>query len=213
MNRHKLGAVAGMAAPVSFLLAVLFVAASRPEYSHYTQFISELGETNGTHSWVMNVFGFGAFSILTAIFFISRADTLAESEHPLSGRVALVLSLMFCLGVFAAGVFSCDTTCTPEVATVSQQLHNFASLVLVVLIAAIPVWVYHLGALSHDQRYWWYSRVTTIAAALALVMMIGSIEDRDGTGMYQRVLVASLWLWIALFAWRVYRADAGRGNS
>lgn len=205
MNKYKVGAIAGMAGPMSFLLAVVLVAALRPEYSHYGQFMSELGETNGTGAWIMNIFGFGAFSVLSAIFFLSRADTMATSDHPTSGRVALVLSLIFCLGILCAGIFSCDTTCTPEIPSAAQQYHDLASLVLVVFIIAIPIWLHHLGSLSHHQGHWWYSRVTTIVAALSLVMMIGSVDDRSGTGMYQRILVGSMWLWIAVFAWRVYR--------
>ena len=197
-----------MCAPLAFLVAVVVTAYQRPEYSHYTQFISELGEATGTGAWIMNVFGFGAFGVLSAIFFASRYVAVANSRFPTAGRIAIALSLVFSLGILGAGVFSCDQSCMPEHATRNQILHNVASVVLPLFIITIPVWVYHLESLSRAPRFWWYTRVTTIVAALSFVLMLGAAEDRAGLGMYQRFLVGSLWLWIGVFAWRVYRGEA-----
>ena len=205
---QKIAALAGMLSPLAFLVAVVVTASLRPEYSHSGQFISELGETGGAGAWIMNVFGFGAFGVLSAVFFASRYVAVANSRFPTAGRIAVALSLLFSLGILGAGVFSCDPSCMPDNPTRNQILHNAASVVLLLFIVTIPVWVYHLEWLSRAPRLWWYTRLTTIVAALSFVLMLGAQEDRANLVTYQRVLVGSMWLWIAVFAWRVYRGEA-----
>ena len=50
--------IGGAAGPVLFATAVVVSGALRPEYSHVTQFMSELGETGGSRSYLMNYGGF-----------------------------------------------------------------------------------------------------------------------------------------------------------
>ncbi len=51
-------ALGGAAGPVLFATAVVVSGELRPEYSHVTRFMSELGEAGGSRSYLMNYGGF-----------------------------------------------------------------------------------------------------------------------------------------------------------
>jgi hypothetical protein len=50
------------------------------------------------------------------------------------------------------------------------------------------------------------------ASAIGAVLLVGlarSIESREWTGLWQRLLLATLFLWCVVVGWRIFRADGG----
>ncbi|MDH7445515.1 DUF998 domain-containing protein [Aquimarina sp. 2201CG14-23] len=133
---------------------------------------------------------------------------MTVSDRPKSGFVALALSLIGSIGIFLAGIYSCDVGCSPpeELATIEQKLHDSWSIIgLFALLFSIPFWSYHLRSFNQNRGHTWYSIATTIIGIFAMAMMIISLEDRSGTGMYQRIFVGNLWLWVGVFAWKSWQ--------
>ena len=116
----------GVASPIAFGVVVIATAYLRPEYSHTTSFISELGETGSPYSWLMNWFGFGVMSIGVLVFTCRFIFT----DLPLSVRLGLGMVGIFAVGLFGAGWFSCDAGCTPEQPSFNQVMHDLSSLCL-----------------------------------------------------------------------------------
>lgn len=201
MRRFML--IGGIAGPVLFALVVAVCGALRPEYDPLTRFMSELGETGGAYAPLMNYAGFMLSATLIMGFAISLP---ARFDTSLSTRLGTVLIAAFAAGMFAAGVFSCDTGCTPEVPTSAQRLHDLAStLAFPSLILATLVWGLHLRRDPAWRRFGLYSLGTGGLCVVLLFAMVASVETRTGTGLLQRLLLGALFLWMALLATRLLR--------
>ncbi len=53
LSRYKVGNLCGILAPLLWASAIIVCGRLRPEYSHYTQYISELGERGSSTEFIM----------------------------------------------------------------------------------------------------------------------------------------------------------------
>jgi len=194
----------GVVGPSLFALAVIVCGALRSEYSHVTQFISELGETGGENAALMQYAGFilpGAFIALFAIPFW-RAFRSA-------GVLAVLVALLVAIhGVakIAAGSFSCDLGCTPKIPSMDHVRHQQAAHVgLFALTAAAFLCVFLFKRFAAWKRLRAYTLATGIFAIIFAVAMVVSIESRSATGLFQRLFVGGLYLWLVIVALRLLR--------
>lgn len=79
-------ALGGLAGPVLFSTVVIVCGTLRPGYDHATQFMSELGETGGSHASLMNFVGFIPSGLLLAAFGASFAWLLPRRQAATSSR-------------------------------------------------------------------------------------------------------------------------------
>ena len=84
------------------------ISALRPDYSHTTSFISELGASGMPHAPIMNYLGFVPAGLLLAAFGISLMSITSRHVLAVAGSALVVL---FGLGVAASGISSCDPGC------------------------------------------------------------------------------------------------------
>ena len=202
-----LTAFIGVAAPIIFGFVVVTTAYLRPEYNHSTSFISELGETGSPYSWLMNWFGFSVMSAGILIFAIRYMFT----DLPTSVRIGLGMVSVFALGIFGAGWFLCDPGCTPDKPSFQQVMHDVSSLSLPWLCLVC----FYFACLRRARwQFAAYSLLTGIAFLAFAGLLANSIADRDGTGIYQRLGVGSLWLWIVILVLKCRQSVNGlsRGN-
>ena len=76
----RLLSLGGAAGPVLFATAVVVSGALRPEYSHVTRFMSELGEAGGSRSYLMNYGGFIPTGLLLIGFSVSLFRSFARTR-------------------------------------------------------------------------------------------------------------------------------------
>ena len=206
MKISRLLFLGGIAGPVLFAIVILVVGALRPDYSHVTQFISELGENGSAYSDLMNYFGFmcsAGLIMLFAIALLARVD-----RTTLSGLAAILIGL-YAIGMFLAGVYSCDSGCLVPEPSREQVLHNLVSFAAFLsLILATVLWGIDMRKDRAWQRFGNYSLVTAGLAVVLIVSMIAAAGARAGAGMYQRLFLTTLFLWMAMFAYRLWREDA-----
>lgn len=62
-DTQRLLAACGIAGPLIFVTVVAILGFIRPDYSHATQLVSELGEPGEPYAMIMNVFGFILFGL------------------------------------------------------------------------------------------------------------------------------------------------------
>ena len=192
----------GLAGPVMFTTTVFIVGLLRHSYDHSTQFISELGETGGEHSNIMNYFGFMIPAILILVFALKLL--LSHSKTKLT-YLASILVVVFSAGMFLAGFFSCDPTCLPFDPSTNQLLHNLVSfLAFVALITSSFLWGKYFKGIPEWHRFANYSLVTSGLAAVFLLLMILAAPTRTNSGLYQRFFLAVLFIWMANFAYRLW---------
>jgi hypothetical membrane protein len=190
----------GMIGPAVFATMVVVCAAWRPGYSHTAQFISELGATGTPGAAWMNGLGFLPAGAGIAMLGIALA------RHFRGDRLALVgagLVAGFGVALLTAGVVPCEAGCPQAEPT----LHDGSSVVGFVA-AIVGFAIFGLVFRRHEgwRRLAWPSAA---ASAVGLVLLVGlarSIESREWTGLWQRLLVATLFLWCAVVGWRTLRA-------
>ena len=208
-HRNGLLLLAGVAGPLLFFAAVAVSGALRADYSHLNQFISELGETGGEFAWLMNYFGFMASAALILIFVLAFQTRFRRTTVTVVGTLLLAL---FAVCVFLAGVFSCDVGCPIADRSPEQQLHDLVSIIAFpVFVLGVAVWGCHFFRLAGWRRFGQYSLVTAGVSVVLLVAMVQSEASRIGTGLYQRLFLGVLFLWLAVLAIRLVKSG-GNGE-
>lgn len=190
----------GVMGPAMFATMVVVCGAWRPGYSHGAQFISELGAKGTPGAVWMNGLGFLPAGVGVAMLGI--ALTRHFRGRRLAG-VAAALVAGFGVALVTAGVVPCEAGCPQAEPT----LHDGAS-VLGFVAALVAFAIFALVFREHEG---WrrLSLPSAVASAVGLVLLVGlarSIESRQWTGLWQRLLLATLFLWCAVVGWRTFRA-------
>ncbi len=200
----KVLALSGVAGPVLFTTLVMVCGALRPDYSHATQFISELGETGGSHSSLMNVVGFIPSGILLTIFGASLALLFPRTGLSLA---AAALVGIFGLGIAGAGVYSCDLGCPRQGISSEATLHRLVSVTAFLSgIVGSGIYAYLFRGVASWRSLWWYSAASSAAALVLLLVLNASVESRAFTGVWQRLFLATLYLWCAIVGIHAFRS-------
>jgi hypothetical membrane protein len=193
----------GVLGPACFLLAVTVCGMLRPAYSHATQMISELGETGGQYSALMNYGGFIPTGLLVIAFAVVLFRSYPRSR---SSAIGSVLVGAFGGGVLAAGVFSCDMGCPPQPGSLEGELHNFVSLIAFAGgIGGTFAWARHFRTVAARPGLAQYSTWSGVIAVWFLVATFVSIQSRAWTGVWQRIFLGVLFLWCVVVAIRTAR--------
>jgi hypothetical membrane protein len=177
-------------------------AALRPDYSHVRNFISELGADGTSHAALMNYAGFVPAGLMLAAFGISLATTLPRDHFRV---VAAILVMLFGAGVAADGIISCDPGCPQTGGSVENLIHNriapAAFLCAIIGAGIVGIRFRRLPAWRNLSRY---SLATSAVAFCFLVALATSLESRLLTGLWQRLLLVTLFSWCAVIALRVW---------
>lgn len=189
----RLGAITSLGALFIMALMVLIAGAATPEYSHISQYISELGARGAPHEWSVRVAGFLPVGLLLLGFCCFAYIALPRSRGTALGLLGLAL---FAAGYLVAAAFPCDLGCRPSTPSTSQLIHNAGGLIGYLLAPA------SLFALAREARSWpgsaWLPDVGYGAAGLALLGFLTLSPDSPVVGLSQRLLEASVLVWSAL---------------
>jgi hypothetical protein len=174
------------------------------------QFMSELGEAGGQFAWAMNYLGFMLSAGLILIFVLAFRTRLPRTVPNSIGTSLLVI---FAVSMFLAGVFSCDVGCSPSKPTLDQKLHDlFSILAFPAFTIGVFFWGLSLCRNASWRRFGIYSVVTANLSLVLLVAMVQSEATREGTGMYQRLYLGILFLWLIAISARQWR-EIGSGEA
>ena len=196
-------ALGGIAGPVLFSIITIVSAALRPGYSHVRSFISELGASGTSHAALMNYAGFVPAGLMLAGFGIALAATLPRDRL---GVIASLLVTAFGVGVAADGVLSCDPGCPQRAGSMENLIHNrIAPVAFLSAIAGAGIFGVRLRRPPVRRELSRYSLASSAVALCFLVALASSLEPRLLTGLWQRLLLATLFSWCAVVGWRVFR--------
>lgn len=203
-------ALGGVAGPVLFASVVVLCAGLRPEYSHVTQFISELGESGGSRASLMNFLGFIPSGLLLAAFGASLAHLLPRTSLSLAAAVFIVV---YGLGITGAGIYSCDPGCPSQNLSSEATIHRVVSITsFVAAILGIALWAYCFRSIAAWRSLWRYSAISSALALVLLLVLDASEESRAFTGVWQRLSIVTLDLWCAVVGLRAFRSRAAGGR-
>lgn len=189
----KLSGWTSLSSLVVMVLVVLVAGAFTEDYSHVSQFISELGARGAPHEWSVRFAGFLPAGVLLLSFCVFAYKALPRSHGTSLGSLGLAL---FAAGYLVAAAFPCDLGCRPSEPSASQLIHNAGGM-LGYLLAPLFLFTF-----AREARAWPGAGGLVIAgyvaAALALLSLVTLSPGSPTVGLSQRVLEASVLIWVAL---------------
>jgi Protein of unknown function (DUF998) len=192
----------GAAAGGVLLVAAMVVIAGQltPGYSHFSQYISELGARGAPYEWHVRFLGFLPAGVLLLCFCVAALFALPSSGSTRTGLLGLSI---FCAGYIAAAAFPCDPGCRPQTPSLSQVVHNATGLLGYVL---APAFLFSLGLAARSwPKARWLAQLSFALAFFALAGLLTLSSTSSAVGLSQRVLEASVLGWVvacSLFIWR-----------
>ena len=208
---HVTGLVLAGLAVSSFVvvaLSVVVAAALTPEYSHVSQFMSELGATGAPYELWVRFGGFLPAGLLLLAFCVAALGVLPRTHGALSGLIGLSV---YAAGYLVASIFPCDPGCRPEEPSTSQLIHNLGGLVGYILAPAF------LFILARAAGSWPRSATLVVAgyvaSAVALVGLLTLSPSSDLVGVSQRALEVAVLGWVVMLGFYLSRQSASEQSK
>lgn len=165
-----------------------------PDYSHVSQFISELGATGSPHGPYVNYLGFIPTEIIILAFVYCCFKVMPNSKINVTG---LVLITIYALSLGLAALFPCDFQCEADEPTLSHNIHIITSLPgYFCAILAMFVLAADSAPLTNKSGFKAISMTIGIFAVLALVSLN---PEYSQAGLYQRILESLIYGWLIYF--------------
>jgi len=196
-------AVGGLSGPVVFVITTVTCGLRQPDYSHLQNLISELATTVAPLADLINYGGFLLGGLLLAAFGVSLGLHISGGR---ALRIGSVLITLFGIGVALSGVFSCDVGCPQSSGSLENLIHNriaplaFASGSIGCILLGV-----RFRSFPSFHSLWAYSIVSGVLGLCFLVVLASSLQSRQLSGLWQRLLLASLFSWCAVVGYKLLR--------
>jgi hypothetical membrane protein len=202
----------GIVGPLLFIVVFLIEGATRPGYSAWRDYVSDLSLSD--QGW-MQVVNFLICGLLTLGFAIGLRLVLRTGKGSVGGPLFLGL---FSLGLIAAGLFTTDPNLGyPPGApmnghqTLHGTVHGIAGIAVFFSVALASLIMSRRFA--GDPRWKGWAAYSIITGIVVIVFFIASnvtaVLDETGrlpnspTGLLQRIAIIVGWGWVALLAMRL----------
>ena len=204
---------AGIVGPLLFIAVFLIEGFTRPGYSAWRHYVSQLATGPGGWVQVVNFLVCGTLVLAFALGLRMATRSIA----------APILLGLFGMALLVAGVFSTDPALgyppgAPVVHTAHGMIHGLAGLLA---FSSLPAAAFVMSAwfARHEprRRWFWYSLavglvmiVTFIASTTFSTLDATGTVPNAPTGFFQRIAIITGWTWIAMVAWHLIGADPAR---
>jgi len=179
-----------------------------PEYSHITQFISELGATGSPHGEYVNYLGF----IPTEIFILAFAFTcflvIPKTKKNITG-LSFIVVYGLTLGISA--IYPCDFQCRPVEPTFSHNIHMLSAFPGY-LCGIISIFILSSGSPLFVQGKA-FKLISFTIGGLCIYAFLSLDPSSNVVGVYQRSLDLMIYAWFIYFAYnvRTHLPDSSEG--
>lgn len=197
MNFRKSIGLIALVTPLWFLAVYLIMSGLRPEYSHLTKAISELGSIGAPKMWVWNVFGYVLPGLSIALLGIGLNREFGQTYRTaMTPTAALVCSGLL---MSLSGVFPGDFENRSSITMIIQMIGSIGSFVAF-LVAGF--WLPQLFR-SAPQWRWvvWPSLILVIGS-----IVTGFLRSGAAPGLGQRLGFACFFVWIGLVGFALWRS-------
>ena len=189
--------LAGFVAPVVLTVAIVLAGRFEPDYSHVSQFVSELGAVGASHQKSFSYGGLFLSGLLTFLFALGLYTRVKPN-------IALVassgLAALAGFGRLLAGLFPCDAGCVIEDMSMPAAIHASAGFVALTSGAFAPV-LFAIGLRRYGQSPLFRLSVGLGSASLVLVVIFfGFAKELPYIGVIQRLALATFYAWVVAVA-------------
>ncbi|MCY4364711.1 MAG: DUF998 domain-containing protein [Chloroflexi bacterium] len=181
----------------TFYLAVVYGGASlKTQYSHLSQYISELNAVDTAWSWQIGYLGFVPLGLFGLVLLL-----IVEPRARLSGisRIGCWLLIAEPIAYVGSALAPCDLGC-PSTGSLSQNVHNILSAITLVVTTAGLVLLYFNRTIPLSKRAGWLVLATTFIVLYSLALVPDFAIWR---GLLQRLAEAMLYGSLCLVSWRL----------
>ncbi len=196
ISRKSIGLIA-LVTPLWFLTVYLIMSALRPEYSHLTKAISELGSVDAPNMWFWNVLGY----ILPGLSIALLGVGLNREFSRVHRRAIIPAAALVCSGLLMtlSGIFPGDFE---NRSSTTMIVHAIGSLGSFVAFLVAGFWLPKLFR-SVPQWRWvmWPSLILVIGS-----IVTGLLRSGAAPGLGQRLGFACFFLWIGLVGFALWRS-------
>ena len=203
---------AGIVGTLLFIVVFLVEGFTRPGYSQWRHYVSQLA--TGPGGW-LQVANFLVCGTLVLAFAIGLRLSIRGSRGSIGGPVLLGV---FAIALLVAGLFSTDPALdyppgAPGVHTMHGMIHGLAGLAAFTLLPATAfVMAWHFASQPASVRWTLYSAaIGVLVIVMFVAMTTTSALDGAGhwpnapTGFLQRIAIIGGWTWMAMVAWHQLR--------
>jgi hypothetical membrane protein len=198
MSPRRFGLYCGVIAPIVWLGLIGTAGALRPDFSHVTHYISELGERGSSTESLVRYGGFVLTGVLYLVFATALATTLPR------GRLACIAGALIAvegLGRLGAGAFPCNPGCVAP--SQGPNLHAlFATIGFVsgILAAFFCGWLFR--RIDDLRMLAAFSIACAAVAFVSLTIMTSAPGPTLPAGLLEHVATVSLSIWLLAVAAR-----------
>lgn len=192
-----------MIMPVWFAGIYLTLSTLRPEYSHLTKAISELGSIDAPRAWIWNLLGYILPGIAVALLGLGIGNRFAKESGARVPARALIASGFF---MALSGVFPADFENRTSLTMIVHSVGSIGSFV-VFLVAAFSL-PRVLRRFSKWRPFVWPSLALTGGT-----IATGFLRTGNAPGLGQRLGFACFFLWMGLVGYALHRDPAQNGRA
>jgi len=198
----------GVVGPLLFIVVFFIEGFTRPGYSQWRNFVSQLA--TGETGWVQ-VVNFYVCGVLVLLFAVGLRQAIKGTR---GGAAAPILLGIFAISLLVAGTFSTDPALgypprVPEVQTPTGAVHGVAGLVaFTILSASAFVMAAHFAWVRGEGRWTVYSLIVGVVVLVFFFASgFSSQADMSGswhnapTGIFQRIAILAGLPWISAIAY------------
>jgi hypothetical membrane protein len=193
-----LSTLAGILAPLIFLMVMTIVGSLQPAYNAIQESISKL--VLGLYGWSQTLSFFIVGVLLVVFAFRLYLATLRKT----AAKVGVVLFALSGLSFFLIGAFPLQ----PEgvAFTVSGLAHYVvAGAAIASFILGCSVYAVYFRADHYWSRFWLYTVLTAIACLVWLALWVMTPQEWLWKGLSERLLVVTSFVWVEIVSVRLLR--------
>jgi hypothetical membrane protein len=203
-NFNSYSILAGLSAPVFYLVLVSVLGLLEPDFSHKTDMMSILGGVEGIRGLVFNV---GV--VITGLLLIVFAYGLHKNINKgVGSKIGPILIILAGLGLFGSAIFSCNVNCLNviETRTTTGILHMISAFVAGSCLAISPFFIYF--RMKKDPLWRRYRSFTLSIGVLSnlpgvvLWASIFTVRIPEWEGVIQRLGLLFPFIWIFVLSLR-----------
>jgi hypothetical protein len=208
-GQNRLGALAGIIAPVLFVGVFLLEGWLRPSYDGMTQYVSEL--SLGPRGWIQ----IANFMITGLLLLLFAFSVRAEFKEGKASRFGWILLAISALALLFSGPLVMDTASTPrDQWTLHGILHQLIGALGFFTLAPVICFVFW-RRFREDKKWqslspWTITATAIILVAIILLRMVPVPPDAANgytpyAGLIQRTVIITYMVWTFSFALKLFR--------
>ena len=206
LNIHSAPALAGIVGPIVLVVGDITASLSTPNYSLVSNSISSLALT--PIGW-LQMMGFLAMGLLVEIFVVGL---LFNIRRAWGFHLSIGLFVCFGFGLLLIGAFRMDPTGAPR--TIEGIIHSATAYALSWLFpAAILLLTPSLKSDPNWKNIFVYTLVAGVLALALTVVLLCLPDQVSWFGLYERILVANVIIWVEVVAVQLLRLSVRRPSK